>query len=515
MRAHQWRPLPVIGVGVALAALLYLGGVTWTGGVQGFPLDDAWIHQTYARNLAFDGQWSYVPGRASTGSTSPLWTLALTPAYILGINHLLWTLSLGAAMLALVAWMSIRLLRRLFVVPREMELAVAAFCVLEWHLVWAAFSGMETLLYAALVLVCLDRYLAFEAAEREAAWEKVTWLSGLWMGLCSGLLVLTRPEGLLLLALLAVWFVARRWRFGLRRETVFWALAAAVGCLAFVLPYAVFNLRTAGFLFPTTFYAKQAEYHSMIESLSLPLRFAELLQAVWAGPQVLLVPGFLFSVGYSLKHRRFDVILLWVWWVCSVTLYAIRLPMAYQHGRYLIPTVPVFVILGVWGTWSLMRLAVTRASTRIVSRAWTVALAVVLVMFWIVGARAYAQDIRFIYGEMGAMAEWLAENTSPQSRLAVHDIGLVGYYLKRPFIDLAGLVTPEVIPFIDDEKRLLAFMETEGVDYVVVFPDWSDPYRRLVQDPRLSQVHDTGYSWTTAQGRRNLSAYAANWSLTR
>ena len=38
----------------------------------GLPLDDGWIHQTYARNLANEGRWSYTSGVVSAGSTAPL-----------------------------------------------------------------------------------------------------------------------------------------------------------------------------------------------------------------------------------------------------------------------------------------------------------------------------------------------------------------------------------------------------------------------------------------------------------
>ena len=42
----------------------------------GFPLDDAWIHQTYARSLAQTGKWEFLPGQSSAGgSTSPLWSM--------------------------------------------------------------------------------------------------------------------------------------------------------------------------------------------------------------------------------------------------------------------------------------------------------------------------------------------------------------------------------------------------------------------------------------------------------
>jgi len=41
------------------------------------PLDDAWIHLGYARNLLAHGYYTYNPGSVQTGATSPLWTLTL------------------------------------------------------------------------------------------------------------------------------------------------------------------------------------------------------------------------------------------------------------------------------------------------------------------------------------------------------------------------------------------------------------------------------------------------------
>lgn len=512
--------LAIIGGGIVLSALLYLGMVIWTGGTQGFPLDDAWIHQTYARNLVEKGQWSYESDRTSAGSTSPLWTVALTPAYVVGLDHRLWAFALGLMTLALVAWLAWRIITRLFDVPDWLGLIAALFCVLEWHLVWAALSGMETLLFAAFVLLCLDLYLVFEKRKglqkhsqirHPDGNEKPAWLMGLGMGLSAALLVLTRPEGLLLLALIALCFFWNRIGSGISRGILVWTLVAALVCLVLLAAYILFNLSTSGFIFPTTFYAKQAEYRSVIESLSIPTRFARLLLAVWVGPQLLLILGFLFAVGYSIKHRQAEVVLLWAWWICSIGIYVFRLPVSYQHGRYLIPTIPVFVILGIWGTWRIVRELGESMAARVLARTWIITTAVLLLAFWIIGARAYARDVGFIYGEMGTMAGWLQENVSSQSRLAVHDIGILGYRLDRPFIDLAGLVTPEVIPFIDDKERLLDFMESEGVDYVVVFPDWSNTYRKMVQDPRLTLVYSTNYTWTLAAGHANLSAYRTNW----
>ena len=49
----------------------------------GFPLDDSWIHLTYARNLAVFGEWAFQPGKPSAGSTAPLWTALLSIGFFL------------------------------------------------------------------------------------------------------------------------------------------------------------------------------------------------------------------------------------------------------------------------------------------------------------------------------------------------------------------------------------------------------------------------------------------------
>jgi hypothetical protein len=46
-----------------LSAVLYLG----KAGQFGLPLDDAWIHQTYARNLGLNGVMAFSLGQPSTG----------------------------------------------------------------------------------------------------------------------------------------------------------------------------------------------------------------------------------------------------------------------------------------------------------------------------------------------------------------------------------------------------------------------------------------------------------------
>ena len=144
---------------------------------------------------------------------------------------------------------------------------------------------------------------------------------------------------------------------------------------------------------------------------------------------------------------------------------------------------------------------------RVISRALPAAIALLALLFWLRGAQAYRDDVGFIEGEMVAVAHWLEENTAPDDLIAVHDIGAVGYWTDRPLLDLAGLITPEVIPFIADAGRLAEWMITEGAEYAVFFPDFSPTYVQLASDPRFEPVFCTAYEWTRRVGHENMCVY--------
>ena len=46
------------------------------------------------------------------------------------------------------------------------------------------------------------------------------------------------------------------------------------------------------------------------------------------------------------------------------------------------------------------------------------------------------------------MARWVAANTPPESVIASHDVGALGYFSGRKVLDTVGLVTPGVIEYL-------------------------------------------------------------------
>ena len=80
-----------------------------------FPLDDSYIHLSYVRSLAESGTLSFNPGELSTGSSSPLWVVVLTPFYWVGLD-IYWTvLAIALILFVLLTYLVITTVRAIAV----------------------------------------------------------------------------------------------------------------------------------------------------------------------------------------------------------------------------------------------------------------------------------------------------------------------------------------------------------------------------------------------------------------
>jgi hypothetical protein len=195
-------------------------------------------------------------------------------------------------------------------------------------------------------------------------------------------------------------------------------------------------------------------------------------------------------------------LLAFIWILGYVLVYALRLPVTYQHGRYIMPVIPAFCLLGMAGLFELLELFTTRKLGQIIRPAWLISALVILAAFWVLGLRGYSNDVAVIESEMVATAHWVAANTEPGSLVGAHDIGALGYYGERTLVDLAGLVSPEVIPFIRDESRLGNYLDQQSADYLVTFPGW---YPKLVARSKL--VFQTDQVFSPQMGGENMAVY--------
>jgi hypothetical protein len=214
--------------------------------------------------------------------------------------------------------------------------------------------------------------------------------------------------------------------------------------------------------------------------------------------------------------------LLSLWSAGLPIVYAFLHAVLYQHGRYLIPLIPCNAVIGMVGLSEARRLALRRGWAKRWRRLLTPGRGgAVLIGFLIVcgtGWRLpvmmnyYAWNVDDINRMHVSLGEWAGTHTPPGTVLALNDIGAITYFSERTVVDLAGLVTPEVIPLLSAPERdegLVALMAERDVGYVIIFPDWFPDL--AARSDVLEPVHQVTLERRTVTGGETMVVYEAHW----
>ena len=127
-------------------------------------------------------------------------------------------------------------------------------------------------------------------------------------------------------------------------------------------------------------------------------------------------------------------------------------------------------------------------------------------------AKLYAWNVDNINKMHVALGQWAAENTPPGTTLALNDIGAIAYFSERPVLDLAGLITPKVVPLLRSPNRdaLLAdFMAERNAGYVIILPNWFPGL--AARDDVLEEAHRVTLERNTIVGGDTMVVYQAYW----
>lgn len=222
-----------------LIVILVATVVAW---LIGHTQDDAWITFRYSKHLAEGFGPVYNPGEYVEGYTNFLWMLLMAAGFLFGQDPVTASWVLGILFLAANLWLSWRLFRFALgdVVPAFWLLLCLAT---NYTLLSFGTSGLETAMNGFLVTAAFYLYFRF----REAP-ERTRLL--LWLGIVMGLLLLSRPDNLLFVLLIAGFLLRER----LVRGREWWALLLPLVLL--VLPWLVWKWSYYGAILPNTFHAK-------------------------------------------------------------------------------------------------------------------------------------------------------------------------------------------------------------------------------------------------------------------
>ncbi|MGV3722790.1 MAG: hypothetical protein ACO1SX_17945 [Actinomycetota bacterium] len=415
-----------------------------------FQLDDSFITYTFARSLARGEGFSFT-GTQVLGTTSPLYALVLSLFQRLGVPVELAAKGLGMAS----ALAGCTLLYRLTQAElgRGGALLAAALLALNGVHASISMSGMETSLYTTVCLAAL--YLQ----------GRRPYLTAL-LAACACLL---RPDGLLLAGILALVHLSER------RP---WRLAPV---LCFGVPLLVW-VANAGLLFrsplPSSLAAKLA-YPAYG-----PFSLAAALRAV--GPHLgwgLLLCGGLAIGEVRRRHQRLLPLVAWT------ALYLLAFLRAPNFTWYYVPVLPGLIVLGVAGLCTLGRHLMTWAANRGPrERKLVVAVQVLAAASVLSVAAVDLRDQREfldrthgpeVSGTYRAIARWLRSSTPPDARVGIPEVGYVGFYSGRRVLDLAGLCSPEVIPYLR-KRAYEAVVQDFQPEYVVLTTERHRPVHNAI-----------------------------------
>jgi hypothetical protein len=415
-------------------------------------LDDPYVTYRYAENIVAGLGPVYNPGERVLSTTALGYALllaALSPlAELPRLSNLLSAVGLGALALAL---------HRL--AGRNCHAGsgfAAGLLALASPLLLSTF-GLETCLFLGLV-----------------AWSAVAWDAGRWRAAAAliALATVLRSDGALAFAVLAAASALRERRL---------PLGAAALYAAIVLPYEAALALYYGSPTPTTLAAKvaQATIGGWPDYLGgLAQLVAERLG--WT-PLFWLAPPLLLLGAAALPRHRWALPLV-AWGAAQAVAY--QLLGVASYSWYYAPLVPAAALLVGLGADALTGRSVAllrgesppperRLSLRERGRTTFAVLIPVLVvvpLLWaqlvgVRGQRANTPDPRSLAYE--SVGRWLDANAAPTERVAVMEVGIMGYYARRPMVDLLGLIRPETIDALRRQDFFWTIADTQ-VEFIVL-----------------------------------------------
>ncbi|MBK8232881.1 MAG: hypothetical protein IPK72_20450 [Candidatus Eisenbacteria bacterium] len=493
-----WLLVPVF-LAVALAFYL-ISAAHSANGAHGFPLDDPWIHLTYARNLALHQSFAYFPGdRASAGSTAPLYTLILSVGYLLFRDEKVLSYALGilfhAGFLGIAALWARKHLGD--IVWAAGFVLILAF---DPRIAILAVSGMETSLF--LFLVALAFWARAEGRMR-------------LLGIALGLALWVRPDALILAAVFGLDALLARLRASFpsggstadapRGSVSAWLVPFA----GLLVAYPLFNLLTGGVLIPNTFAAKHAYYNTPIPTfIRGDLAECFLSLAFWA-----LTPLALVQVGlevWRLVRGERGALRAELGWAIALPLaYMLLLPFSHRFSRYLVPALPAVALLGL-ATLRGLLLGGKEARVGKPAAATGLVLLAALVGAQAFGipraARIFTEACGYHLARHERAGRWMKANLPADAVIATHDVGAIAFYSERRVVDTVGLIQRDAIPYLHQPNYttfLAEFFAREKVTHLAVLRNWLEvtnirPIYLAEPKPEVLEV----FPWTP--GRTHL-----------
>lgn len=403
--------------------------------------DDTYIYLQFAKNVIRGDGLAFNAGHPTYGFTGSLWLFIIAAGGFFGAD-LLMTAKIVDLLFACASVLMFSFLA--FEVIRDRVVALAAtgaFALNAWFLRWAG-SGMETslavLLVVAAVWFCLrNEYLPAT--------------------ITAALLALVRPEASLMLALIIADIFLNT---DDRKRATRLSLAVVLTYMAVVLPWTVYSALTFGTVLPNTALAKASLHITLEGSASTLVDLGKMIGATdGVAVLVLLVCGGLMMIRrrewvsgleHAATYRSYLLRqgVLGLGWVAALVLFY-GLTGINMISRYVLLVTP-FIVL--YAFFFLDRVLVHMNALNFRYGAAVICSLAIMTQNHFVFRGAVSPGIDAFSSGMAEcfvpIGKWFHNNTPPGTVIFATDVGALGYYSDRVICDGAGLVSPEMLPFV-------------------------------------------------------------------
>jgi hypothetical protein len=446
-----------------------------------FLTDDAYITLTYAKNLASGNGFVFNHPPAILGTTTPLFTIIVS---VLALFFSDTSIIVVSVFLTAFCWLGVAWLFFFFrTVWGLADWQVGTLALVVIGSGWIHFLGMEAYLFAFLLILSFSLFLS----ERY-----------LLAGFTVGLLFLTRGEGVLVLAILLMTASIQHWnkQKSLDIELVRKIIQLIVSFTCPILLWIIYAQATFGSFLPNTLAAKQAQgqnglWNSLLRQLisqwipswgeSFTLEALPFINFWW----LIVLIGL---IDILLRKRRWLVLVGWIaLYILGYTLLNVA-----AYGWYRLPILFVLNILFGMGV-----IAIVEVLTKYV-KPYTFSLSIsgfmiILLDFALAKPTfdtmlSYQGDIRGV--SYTTLSQWFREHTDPSASIAFIEVGYLGYYTDNQIIDLAGLLSTDMVPHIAEGDFAWGFWHYKP-DYYVYLPDFDWALASIRIDPRFDQQYQS------------------------
>ncbi len=414
-------------------------------------LDDAFITFRYVRNLARGIGFVYNPGERVLGTTTPFYTLLLTPFALAGADIILISKIINIIASAANVILVFAIARRKF--GDWLALLAAMLLTISTNNVWAASTGMETELNVLILLSVAFAYII----ERYDA-----------VAVLGAIAFMTRPDDLILLAVIGAWHLVKVIRT--KQSFPTHPLVIFILCL---LPWLIFATIYFGSPIPNSVIGKAASYR-------VPIADNVTMYAQQYGFTLSSVRGLIVTIPFVIGlvvilSQRDDFIIFPSYFIIYSAVFVL-LGARLGSGWYWQPLWPVHNIIVAGGIGLIAGMAQGRFElVERFKRPITVVIVLAITLLWATTLKARFVDFQWWDDreiiELQVVGQWINQNSAPNATVGLETIGAIGWFSDRYIVDEGGLVSPPVaeINARTGKPDPIAVLQTFQPDYYIAW----------------------------------------------